>query len=190
MLSRAQETFIAATRFGLGATPGELKIISKAPRDCLADQIRPSSFIPPEVRNLPSLSDSIAKYYEGRRARGMGGTGNRRLLGRRSREGRYARTQAMVRSQTPFRERLVMFWSNHFTISVAARRFLGSVGAQYENEAIRPHVFGQFYDMVLAVVPVLRFIPRTAWNSAHRHSGTFSRLASHRWRVPFSCSSP
>lgn len=48
-------------------------------------------------------------------------------------------------------ERLVAFWSNHFCISAAkgglARMWAGS----FEREAIRPHVFGRFADMLKAV---------------------------------------
>ena len=50
-----------------------------------------------------------------------------------------------------FAERLVAFWSNHFCISAnkggLARMWAGS----FEREAIRPHVFGRFADMLKAV---------------------------------------
>ncbi|HVV42127.1 MAG TPA: DUF1800 family protein [Nitrobacter sp.] len=48
-------------------------------------------------------------------------------------------------------ERLVAFWSNHFCISAnkgqPARMWAGA----FEREAIRPHVFGHFAEMLLAV---------------------------------------
>lgn len=53
-------------------------------------------------------------------------------------------------TDTPFVERLVHFWSNHFAVSVdkrPARLF----AAPMEREAIRPHVTGRFADMLLAV---------------------------------------
>lgn len=56
---------------------------------------------------------------------------------------------AAVASPAPFFERLVAFWSNHFTVSaknVALRALVGP----YEIEAIRPHVMGAFGDMLLA----------------------------------------
>ena len=56
----------------------------------------------------------------------------------------------MVKSPTSFRERMTLFWSNHFTVS--SKRFLvGPVAGAYEREAIRPHLFGKFEDMLLAV---------------------------------------
>ena len=60
------------------------------------------------------------------------------------------RTLAAIRSEAPFHERLVAFWSNHFTVSVKRPVPRGIAGA-FEREAIRPHVTGRFADMLLAV---------------------------------------
>jgi uncharacterized protein (DUF1800 family) len=49
-----------------------------------------------------------------------------------------------------FRERLVWFWANHFTVSILQGETAPLVGAMI-REAIRPHVNGNFTDMVLAV---------------------------------------
>jgi uncharacterized protein (DUF1800 family) len=62
-----------------------------------------------------------------------------------------ARTLAQVESRQPLRERLVAFWSNHFTVSIVRPIVLGLAGA-FEREAIRPHVTGRFEDLLLAVV--------------------------------------
>ena len=53
-------------------------------------------------------------------------------------------------SERSFVERLVHFWSNHFAVSVDKLAVLGLAGAM-EREAIRPHVLGNFADMLLAV---------------------------------------
>jgi uncharacterized protein (DUF1800 family) len=55
-----------------------------------------------------------------------------------------------IASAEPFRERLVDFWSNHFT---AARRggAMAILPAALEHDAIRPHVTGRFADMLVAV---------------------------------------
>ncbi|MBN8737398.1 MAG: DUF1800 domain-containing protein [Xanthomonadales bacterium] len=61
-----------------------------------------------------------------------------------------ARYRVATVTDTPFVERLVHFWSNHFAVSVdkrPARLF----AAPMEREAIRPHVAGRFADMLLAV---------------------------------------
>ena len=61
-----------------------------------------------------------------------------------------ARTRAAIVSDAPYLERLVQFWSNHFTASAIKPVILGVVGP-YEAEAIRPHVTGRFVDMLKAV---------------------------------------
>ncbi len=50
-----------------------------------------------------------------------------------------------------FGERLVFFWSNHFCVSVAKGQVTRATAGALEREAIRPHVFGKFSDMLLAV---------------------------------------
>lgn len=50
----------------------------------------------------------------------------------------------------PFQERLVRFWSNHFAVS-ADKNAARSQAAPMEREAIRPHVLGNFADLLLAV---------------------------------------
>ncbi|MGQ0672802.1 MAG: DUF1800 domain-containing protein [Hyphomicrobium sp.] len=58
---------------------------------------------------------------------------------------------AAIYSPTPFFERLVDFWFNHFTVSARNARTQVLVGP-FEVEAIRPHVLGRFEDMLLTVV--------------------------------------
>ncbi len=53
-------------------------------------------------------------------------------------------------TEDPLIERLVLFWSNHFSVNADKGGLLGIVGA-FEREAIRPHVLGRFSDMLLAV---------------------------------------
>src|SRR3546814_4860236 len=62
-----------------------------------------------------------------------------------------ARLAAAVATQTPFPERLVHFWANHFAISADKQSVVGFAG-NYENEAIRPHVMGKFSDLLTAAV--------------------------------------
>ncbi len=76
-------------------------------------------------------------------------------LGKRGRElylkEAAARTLAQIETGQPLRERLTVFWSNHFTVSVLRPIVLGVAGA-FEREAIRPNVTGRFHDLLLAVV--------------------------------------
>lgn len=61
-----------------------------------------------------------------------------------------ARINSALTTPTPFVERLVHFWSNHFAVSVDKATVTPLAGA-FEAEAIRPHVLGRFEDMLVAV---------------------------------------
>jgi uncharacterized protein (DUF1800 family) len=49
-------------------------------------------------------------------------------------------------------ERLVLFWSNHFAVSTAKGGTVPAIVGSYEREAIRPHVYGRFRDLLEATV--------------------------------------
>ncbi|PSC05453.1 hypothetical protein SLNSH_07625 [Alsobacter soli] len=50
-----------------------------------------------------------------------------------------------------FAERMVLFWSNHFAVSAAKGPVVRVLAGAFEREAIRPHVFGRFADMLMTV---------------------------------------
>ncbi|MHB8283304.1 MAG: DUF1800 domain-containing protein [Caulobacteraceae bacterium] len=60
-----------------------------------------------------------------------------------------ARAQLAATTPAPFRERWTLFWANHFTVSTAKAKAAPLVGP-FEREAIRPHVFGRFSDLLYA----------------------------------------
>ena len=144
------DAFIAANRFGLGPRPGELADIAGDPRGWIASQISIVNTVPAELRAFPPSEEIIQGIHEARimgpeKLKNMAGQGYRKILLPEI----VARTQAHIRSDQPFRERMVLFWANHFTVSTTKRIIGPSIGA-YEREAIRPHVFGRFEDMLLA----------------------------------------
>lgn len=59
------------------------------------------------------------------------------------------RVNLAVGSKTPLMERMVHFWSNHFSVSVGKLGTQVAVG-DHEFNAIRPHVLGRFSDMLEA----------------------------------------
>jgi uncharacterized protein (DUF1800 family) len=61
-----------------------------------------------------------------------------------------ARVDLALAAETGFGERLVMFWSNHFCIGATKSNMCRIMAGAYEREAIRPHVFGRFEDMLIA----------------------------------------
>lgn len=56
-----------------------------------------------------------------------------------------------VGASDPFRERLVAFWADHFTVT-ARNRIERPLPSILVDEAIRPHVTGRFADMLRAVI--------------------------------------
>ncbi len=81
------------------------------------------------------------------------GDGAIREFGRFAREHYVAhaneRHRRAIETDQPFVERLVHFWSNHFAVS-ADKLLVGPIAGLYEQEAIRPRVAGNFYDLLLA----------------------------------------
>jgi len=148
-----RDAFIAVHRFGLGPRPGELDQAAADPRAWLARQIGAATAAPPaEFAGLPGGAERMGDFLRARRDRGDAGV---QKLIRQSFRATYlqeasARLSVQVTSAAPFRERLVAFWSNHFTVSVQRPPVFGTAGA-FEREAIRPYVTGRFADMLLAV---------------------------------------
>lgn len=148
------EAAIAATRFGLGARPGEIRRLADDPKGHLKAQLRTGD-APSAFRGLKSAEASLAPFLA---AYGQGRGDANREARRRAiadalsvyAEEVAARAEAAVATDAPFRERLVRFWSNHFTVSINKPQLAPVVGA-FEREAIRPHATGRFVDLLLAV---------------------------------------
>ncbi len=62
----------------------------------------------------------------------------------------HAKIAAAVASPFGFVERLVEFWSNHFTVSGFNIGLVRALAGPFEMEAIRPHLGGRFADMLVA----------------------------------------
>lgn len=144
------EAFIAANRFGLGARQGSLSGLARDPQGWLLRQLGTADGALPHLRNLPQSQDVLAEFLRlrgDREARIRFRKERARPLYRREMA---QRTIASIKTDTPFRERLVHFWGNHFTVSVSKSKLRPLVGA-FEREAIRPHVMGKFATMLNAV---------------------------------------
>ncbi len=147
---------IAANRFGLGARPGELERLDH-PLGWLLDQLQGPSRLPDEIRDLPDSARILVEARDIRREQRDAKTDNADIVvkyGRWVRQHYVAQTAARyrnaARSDVPFHERLVHFWSNHFAIS-ADKPPVPALAGLMENEAVRPHVSGNFVDLLLAV---------------------------------------
>ena len=147
----------ALNRFGLGARLGETPPAD--PRAWLRAQLDgpDPGLTSPAFATLPTAADGLIARRTDLRdrkkilAEGLPLKGNFHpqtlaIL----RNDAKAQIDFALTTPAPFRERLVWFWANHFTVSLRQGGIQPLVGA-YLREAIRPHVTGKFTDMVLAV---------------------------------------
>ena len=156
-MSTVTDAVIAANRFGLGAKPGELAALGSSARDALLAQLQQP--VPLPAATLKPSWQVVTEVGQARRARREAGKGADVVaaalnLGQLLRpvyvDECVARLQVAVGTDVSFVERLVQFWSNHFAVSIDKQPVLGLAGAM-EREAIRPHVLGNFTQMLLAV---------------------------------------
>lgn len=141
----------ALSRFGQGAGPGELDKVAADPRGWAEAQLAPRP-LPPALAGHEGSAIRVAEFLAARKA---GAAAQEELAKSKGRE-RYRadavlRTRLAVTSDQPLQERLVHFWSNHFTIS-NKRAGVGPLGLPFETEAIRPHILGRFRDMARAAI--------------------------------------
>ncbi len=163
------EAALALTRFGFGARPGDLQKAAGDPHAWLRDQTTPGngSSLEPDGngvgangadRLISSADATMALFTFLRERRGLDRVERIPLAQAFHRQSQEtflqdvaARTNRAISGPDGFRERLVHFWTNHFTISVRAKTVLRILAGSMEREAIRPHVMGRFEDMLLAV---------------------------------------
>jgi len=148
---------IAATRFGLGARPGEIDAARSDPHGFLTAQIRPQGADQPgagesSVQRLAEVSEYQKQRREARQA------GDRKAdpvkdaqkaLRQQAGDDFLTRARLGATTDAAFRERWTLFWANHFTVS-ATKLATATVVGPFEQEAIRPHVFGRFEDLLVA----------------------------------------
>jgi uncharacterized protein (DUF1800 family) len=150
---------IAVTRFGLGARPGELALAADDPQGWLGDQLKPylTRREPGPDRGLLAGREITRKMLALRPDRESLSDRARQQAQKKFQEAMRetylaeatARVARGVESDAPFLERLVRFWTNHFTVTAGKPLTTPLVGA-FEREAIRPNVLGPFQDLLLA----------------------------------------
>jgi uncharacterized protein (DUF1800 family) len=148
---------IAATRFGLGARPADLAAIGADAQGWLTAQIttgpapQPQGALSPTSTRLVDYAEVVRLRREARKdgtdAAGLkpGRVELRDEVGSEF----LARAQLGCNTDAAFAERWTLFWCNHFTAS-ATKQITAVLAGPFEREAIRPHVFGRFEDLLLA----------------------------------------
>ena len=159
---------IAMNRFGLGALPGGMS--STNAKDWLKSQISGYNAAPPSLSGQPSRAEIAAEFREYqldrrefREAKKEAATTQPdmaqidpakiekvvNILRTRYVAAADARVNAALATDTPFAERLVHFWSNHFAVSIDKLPVLGLAG-DFEFAAIRPNIMGKFSELLQA----------------------------------------
>ncbi|MEJ0046198.1 MAG: DUF1800 domain-containing protein [Rhodospirillales bacterium] len=150
---------VAFSRFGLGRRRDEK--VPADPRAWLLAQLEGPD--PARFPDLPGTPEALAMVDAEQRsakeavaaAQQFGTkrqpTMEQQALGQLHQRERAALLANSLTTEAGFRERLVLFWFNHFTVAARPRPAMACVGA-YIREAIRPNVTGRFRDMLLAVM--------------------------------------
>ena len=138
----------AAVRFGLGRKAGET--LPSDPRGWLLDQLGPDQVTFP---GLPDTRGALILLDRDRALRKVDpeAAKQQKIANTAMHDDAAAQLDVALSTDAPFRERLVWFWANHFTVSTRHGDVAPLIGP-FVREAIRPHVTGQFSDMLLAVM--------------------------------------
>ena len=143
-------SFIALNRFGMGAGPGDADRPGDDPRGWLHAQVRADLPMPAQLAAFRSSAEILAGIYAARLEQpNRQGQAVQQAINEDYVNEVLARAGLAVATPTPLVERMVLFWSNHFTASATRRVITGALPA-FEREAIREHVFGRFADMLKA----------------------------------------
>lgn len=141
------ETTISAIRFGYGFHPGHRP--PRGPDELLRQVTKPDA----QLAGGPSINDRQAlflKFIAERKAKNGENTARLAIRDLVNRD-LHARLRAPIASRTGFYERLATFWADHFTVAMRGQTTRVLVG-RHEVDAIRPHIAGNFRDMLQAAV--------------------------------------
>jgi uncharacterized protein (DUF1800 family) len=142
-LSAAEATRarIALQRFGLGAKPGALEQFGEDPLAALKaelDEPRVALIDDPDLPSRKAAGRLSQKSFEAAET-------IRQLELK-------ARLKKHLRAEIGFVERLVLFWSNHFSMSINKDQTIRGTIGQLERDVIRKHALGRFADMQRGVM--------------------------------------
>jgi len=180
--SSAAHAAIAVHRFGLGES--SFDVAQPDPQAWLIAQIGPAD--EPRGTGLLSTTQALAHIKAETEKRRLARNPPPGMTAEQVLAGHYrevtiadARSRLLTAATTrrPFAERLQLFWTNHFTVSLAKGSVRGLVGA-FEREAIRPNIAGSFEQLLIAATThpaMLRYLDNHL--SAGPHSRAVARAA-------------
>ena len=157
-LERNLAAAIAVTRFGLGAKPGEILTARDDPEAWLLAQVRSGVGADQPQADAQGSATRVMQFRDYQKERQAAKASGqdfdpvkfaRKLILADAGADFVARARLAATTDADFRERWALFWCNHFTVSATKLQTATLVGP-FEQEAIRPHVFGRFEDMLVA----------------------------------------
>ena len=142
-LSQDQESraYIALNRFGLGAKPDSIQRIGKNAKAALEEELNTPGIALINRPNLPNYNQACQIIH----------TDFNKENGNKERE-LTARLSKHLQPHIGFVERLVLFFSNHFSMSINKDGAIRATIGQLERDVIRKHVLGSFRSMLLGVM--------------------------------------
>jgi uncharacterized protein (DUF1800 family) len=169
-MSNDLDAAVALSRFGLGARDGSFAAISSDPRGAVRQEVTARSLlrpVGPDLKPTPDLLADLSAFQKEKklererqanmangvpRAPAQPGPSVPNIPQQVFFSEVDARFNGTMREPAiGFGERLAMFWANHFAIAVGKGEEVRILAGAFEREAIRPHVFGRFEEMLLAV---------------------------------------
>lgn len=169
---------LAAIRLGYGLSP-----LMPPPQtvDALLAGVADATVPGPDPMTTDKARDMAMKLSELAKARNDGGerelkkfqTYNLQIARQIPRDLRRRLARA-VSDPTGFGERLVQFWSDHFTVSPKASP-QNALAMAFLDEAIRPHVNGRFQDMFVAAETHPMMLLYLDQNSSRGPNSVFSK---------------
>lgn len=150
-MNKDERAFYTINRFGLGPKQGELASVRNDPRGWLFDQLNNmGSYRSPAVLNL-DYRKIVSEFQQAKKNKEPKQKKNARKAIKKF-GFQYIQQELMACQHTthPLIERLVMFWSNHFTVSSRKQNVIPLI-PDYVTHAIRGNLKGRFSDMLIAV---------------------------------------
>jgi len=144
---------IAVNRFGLGARPGEIDRIGNDGKAWLNAQLSSKAVAKFPLQALRPSKDIVLEMLSLRDKKRRTEKALKLLPVFKKVYFQEVETRLAHSVTTPdgFYERLVRFWSNHFTVAVRKFQTYGLAGA-FEREAVRPNIMGSFEDLLVSVM--------------------------------------
>jgi len=162
-------------RFGMGAKPGEISRVGSDPKGWLSEQI--DSKKPPVLEGI---------FMDDERGRGSWRFHDDKAVTQPKHKAMFlqdhlVRLRRTIGCSNSFLERLALFWSNHFSVSIFEMEQLMTLCVPHENEVARAHTLGRFSDMLKTCCRhkmMLRYLDlfesrgtRSQWAAEHPNRG-------------------